>query len=367
MENTGGSAVGPRQESVRVGLIGYGMGGELFHAPFIAADPRLELTAVVTSDAGRRRAVLSRYPGTAVLGRTEDLLDRLGDIDLVVISTPNATHAGLAEAVLSHGKPVVVDKPVTPTVEATRRLATLAEARGTWVVPFQNRRWDGDFRTVEDLLRRNGLGVLHTFESRYERWQPRVPTDPARAWKNDGQPGAGTGILFDLGSHLIDQAVVLFGRPHGVYGDVAVRRPSSGVDDDDFVVLHYPGGPRVHLWMSAVAADRGPRFRLLGDAAAYVKWGMDPQESKLSDGQSPGEPHWGEEPRPAWGYIVTGAERREVPTVAGSYQLFYAGMASLLLDGAPPPVDVADAIVTAEIIEAATLSARTGIIAPLAT
>jgi len=119
--------------------------------------------------------------------------------------------------------------------------------------------------------------------------------------------------------------------------------------------------------MSAVAADRGPRFRLLGDAAAYVKWGMDPQEAQLSAGQSPGGPDWGEEPRAAWGSLVIGSERREVPTLAGSYQLFYAGMASLLLDGAPPPVDVADAIVTAEIIEAATLSSRTGIIAPLAT
>jgi predicted dehydrogenase len=350
-----------------VALIGYGMGGELFHAPFIAADPRLDLTAVVTANAGRQRAVVSRYSGTTILERTDDLLDRLGEFELVVISTPNATHAALAEAVLAQGTPVVVDKPVTPTAQATRRLATLAAARGTWVVPFQNRRWDGDFRTVAEVLRRNGLGALHDFESRYERWQPRVPTDPTRAWKNDGQPGAGAGILFDLGSHLIDQAVVLFGRPQGVYGDVAVRRPSSGVDDDAFVALHYPGGPRVHLWMSAVAADRGPRFRLLGDAAAYVKWGMDPQESQLSAGQSPGEPNWGEEPRAAWGSLCTGPERRQVPTLAGSYQLFYAGMASLLLGGAPPPVDVADAIVTAEIIEAARVSSRTGIIAPLAT
>jgi scyllo-inositol 2-dehydrogenase (NADP+) len=359
--------VGTRQEKVRVAVIGYGMGGALFHAPFIAADPRLDLTAVVTANAERRLAVLSRYPGTDVLARAEDLLNRLGDFDLVVVSTPNATHAGLAEAVLSQGKTVVVDKPVTPTVDATRRLATLAQERGTWVVPFQNRRWDGDFRTVEDLLRSHDLGVLHAFESRYERWQPEVPTDPGRAWKNDGEPGAGTGILLDLGSHLIDQAVVLFGRPQGVYGDVAVRRPSSGVDDDVFVALHYPGGPRVHLWMSAVAADRGPRFRLLGDAAAYVKWGMDIQESMLSDGQTPGQTDWGVEPRAAWGHFVTGTERRQVPTRAGSYQQFYAGMAALLLEGAPPPVDIADAIVTAEIIDAAALSSRTGTVAPLAT
>ena len=358
--------MGPRQNQVRVALIGYGTGGALFHAPFIAADPRLDLAAVVTTDDGRRREVLSRYPGTDVLGRTEDLLDRLDEVDLVVVSTPNATHAGLAEAVLSQGKPVVVDKPVTPSAAQTRRLATIAEERDTWLVPFQNRRWDGDFRTVVDLLQRDVLGELHTFESRFERWQPQVSLDPRRAWKNDGQPGAGTGILFDLGSHLIDQAVVLFGRPQGVYGEVATRRPSSGVDDDVFVALHYLDGPTVHLWMSAVAPDLGPRFRLLGDAAAYVKWGMDTQEASLSDGHSPSEPHWGEEPRSSWGHIITGAERRQVPTLAGSYQLFYAAMATLLLEGGPPPVDIADAVITAEIVEAASRSWRTGTIAALA-
>jgi scyllo-inositol 2-dehydrogenase (NADP+) len=350
-------------DRVRVALIGYGMGGRLFHAPFIAAEPRLDLTAVVTANQERRLDVLSRYPGTDVVGRTEDLLEHLDGIDLVVVSTPNATHAAVAEAVLSRGKPAVVDKPVTPTAHATDRLAQLAQEHGTWVVPFQNRRWDGDFRTVAGLVRQNSLGELHRFESRYERWQPQVSTDPGRAWKNDGQPGAGVGILFDLGSHLIDQAVMLFGRPQGVYAEVALRRPSSGVDDDVFVALQYAIGPSVHLWMNAVAADRGPRFRLLGDAAAYVKWGMDPQEERLSAGYAPGEPGWGEEPASSWGHIVTGAERTEMPTEPGAYQLFYAGMAALLLDGGPPPVDIGDAITTAVITEAAIRSSQTGAVA----
>jgi scyllo-inositol 2-dehydrogenase (NADP+) len=352
--------VASARDSIRVALIGYGMGGRLFHAPFIAAEPRLDLTAVVTANDGRRRQLLARYPGTEVLGRTEALLDRLDDIDLVVISTPNATHAALAEAVLSHGTPVVVDKPVTPTAHETSRLARLAAQHDTWVVPFQNRRWDGDFRTVVDLLHQNRLGVLHRFESRYERWQPLVSADPGRAWKNDGQPGAGAGILFDLGTHLIDQAVVLFGRPRGVYAEIAVRRPSGGVDDDVFVALDYEVGPSVHLSMSAVAAEQGPRIRLLGGSAAYVKWGMDPQEEQLSAGHAPGEPGWGEEPPSSWGHLVTGAERHEVPTEPGAYQLFYAGMAALLLDGERPPVDIGDAITTAAIVEAATRSAQTG-------
>ena len=352
-------------DGIRVALIGYGLGGKMFHAPFIAADPRLHLTAVVTTNEERRREILARYPGTDVLATAGTVLAHLDDFDLVVVSTPNATHADLAEAVLSRGKPVVVDKPVTPTAQATRRLARVAATNHTWIVPFQNRRWDGDFRTVVDLLRQNCLGSLHRFESRFERWQPLVSTDAGRAWKNEGRPGAGVGILFDLGSHLIDQTVVLFGRPQAVYAEMAVRRPSSGVDDDVFVTLRYEAGPNVHLWMSAVAADRGPRFRLLGAAAAYVKWGMDPQEERLTDGHAPSEPNWGEEPRSSWGHIVTEAERLEVPTLPGAYQLFYAGMAALLLDEARPPVDIVDAITTAEIIEAAVLSARSRSVATL--
>jgi scyllo-inositol 2-dehydrogenase (NADP+) len=341
------------------------MGGSMFHAPFIAADPRLDLSAVVTANPDRRSVLRARYPDTRLIGSVEDLLARLDDIDLVVVTTPNSTHEGIAEAVLSRRRPVVVDKPVTATTAGTRRLAELAKAFGTTVIPFQNRRWDGDFRTVVSLLQGGELGVLHTFESRFERWQPQVSPSLERAWKNDPQEGAGTGILFDLGTHVIDQAVMLFGRPEAVYADVAVRRTGSQVDDDVFVALRYPHGPRVHLWMSAVAADLGPRFRLLGDASAYVKAGMDIQEALLSEGHSPTEPGWGEESPTSWGHLVTGAERREVPTLAGAYQLFYAGMASFLLDGAPPPVNIADAITTAAVIEAANVSSRTGTIEPL--
>jgi scyllo-inositol 2-dehydrogenase (NADP+) len=344
--------------TLRVALVGYGMGGSLFHAPFIAADPRLDLAVVVTANPGRRTAVLARYPDTSLVGTVQDLLARLDDIDLVVVSTPNSTHMAIAEAVLLRRRPMVVDKPVTATADGTRQLAALAESVGTTIIPFQNRRWDGDFRTVLALLRSGDLGTLDTFESRFERWQPQVSLARDRAWKNDPREGAGVGILFDLGAHVIDQAVMLFGRPEAVYAEVAVRRIGGHVDDDVFVALRYPHGPRVHLWMSAVAADRGPRFRLLGDASAYVKTGMDPQESVLSEGHSPAEPGWGEEPPTSWGHIVAGAERQAVPTLAGAYQLFYAGVASFLLDGTPPPVDIADAITTAEIIEAAYLSSR---------
>jgi len=203
----------PPRDTARVALVGYGMGGAVFHAPFIETEPRLQLVSVVTGNPERRAAVMARYPGVRVERDVEALLGRLDDVDLVVVTTPNSSHAAVAAAVLSRGRPVVVDKPVTPTSGETRRLRALAESNGTAVVPFQNRRWDGDFRTVVDLLGRDALGTLHTFESRYERWQPKMSP---RAWKNDPEPGAGTGILYDLGTHLIDQAVVLFGRPESV-------------------------------------------------------------------------------------------------------------------------------------------------------
>jgi len=353
----------PPRNVAKVALVRFGLGGAHFHAPFIQAEPRLELAAVVTSNPERQAEVAGRYPDALVMEDVESLVDELATIDLVVVSTPPASHAVVAEAVLRQGRPVVVDKPATPSSRQTRHLAALAEANGTTVVPYQNRRWDGDFRTVSQLLEDGALGALHTFESRYERWQPHLSA--ARAWKNEPGTDAGTGIVFDLGTHIVDQAVALFGRPLAVYADVATRRPESRVDDDVFLALDYPGGPRVHLWASALAADQGPRFRLLGSEAAYVKFGMDVQEAQLVEGRSPGGPGWREEPESSWGLVEAGPERRAVPTLPGAYGLFYAGMASLVFDGAPPPVDIEDAVVTAEVIEAALASAGSGTVAPL--
>jgi predicted dehydrogenase len=350
----------------RVALVGYGFGGSVFHAPFIAAEPRLDLACVVTANPERHRQAVARYPGVAVLASFEELLGQIDDIELVVVSTPNATHVTFAEAVLRHARPVVVDKPVAPSADEVRHLAERAAAEATVVVPFHNRRWDGDFRTVVSLLEADQLGTLHAFESRFERWQPQVPSDPDRAWKHDASPGAAAGIVHDLGTHLVDQAVVLFGRPDAVYAEVARRRSATGVDDDAFIALHYANGPRVHLWATALAADQGPRFRLLGSTGAYTKSGMDVQEAALIAGRLPSDHSWGEEPIRSWGHINTGAELCAVPTYAGAYGLFYAGIAAFLLDGAPPPVDIADALLTAEIIDAALCSARTGTVITLA-
>lgn len=343
---------------VRTALVGYGFGGSVFHAPFIDAEPRMDLTLVVTSDRQRQAEIATRYPRAGVVASFDDLVGRLDEIDLVVVSTPNRTHVPLARAVLRAGRPVVVDKPVAPSSAEIRDLV----AEGGVLIPFQNRRWDGDFRTVRALLDSGRLGEVWRFESRYERWQPEVGSGPERAWKRD--PTAAAGILYDLGSHVIDQAVALFGRPATVYAEIATRRDGAAVDDDVFLALSFRSGLRAHLWASAVAAERGPRWRVLGARGAYVKYGMDPQEAALLAGARPGADRWGEEPSECWGFVHVGDDRSAVPTLPGAYHLFYRAVAATLLDGADPPVAMRDAVLTAEIIEAAQVSAAgTGVVA----
>jgi predicted dehydrogenase len=337
---------------IQTALVGFGMGGSVFHAPFIQASPRFELAAVVTSNPERQSLARTSYPRARVVPSFDELAG-VDPIDLVVVSTPNRTHVALAEAGLRLGVHVVVDKPVAPTADEARRLVRLADEVGRVLVPFYNRRWDGDFRTVSAILSSGRLGKIHRFESRYERWQPVVDSSAGRSWKRDPTSGHATGILYDLGAHLIDQAAVAFGRPDAVYSEIDVRRPGASVDDDVFLALDYPGGLRAHLWASAVAADRGPRFRLLGSEGAYVKYGMDVQEAALMSGGRPTDPGWGEEPPEAWGTVTTVDGSWREPTLPGSYQLFYDGLAACLLDGAAPPVASADAVLAAEIIEMA--------------
>jgi predicted dehydrogenase len=341
---------------LRTAVVGYGLGGEVFHAPLVHATRDLELVSVVTSDPERSAKARARYPDARVLPKVEALWNERADHDLVVVSTPNRFHVPIALGAFEAGLPVVMDKPLAPTAADARRAAAAAADHGLLFTVFQNRRLDGDFLTVRRLVEGGDLGRVLRFESRFERWRP----EQDGGWRELGAPEEGGGLLLDLGAHLVDQAVQLFGPPERVYGEVERRRAGAEADDDVFVALRHPGDVVSHLWMSAVAGSLGPRFRVLGSSAAYEKTGLDPQEGQMVEGIMPGHPEYGLEPESRWGRLVRGEGAEAVPTERGDYPRFYADVAQALLDGAPPPVAAADAVTTLEILEAARESARLG-------
>jgi predicted dehydrogenase len=337
-------------EDLSVGIAGYGLAGSVFHAPLVAATPGLRVAAIVTGNAERAAQAARDHPGASVVGSVEEML--AAGVDVVVVATPNRHHVPVALAALEAGAAVVVDKPMAATARDARRLADEARRRNLVLAVFHNRRWDGDFLTVRRLRDEGRLGEVVRFESRFERWRPEV--DAAR-WREQADPADAGGLLFDLGSHLVDQAIELLGPPASVYAEVAARRPGAQVDDDVFVALEHPGGVRSHLWASAVAGAPGPRFRVLGLGAAYVKAGLDPQEAALRAGGRPGDPDWGRDELD--GRLVAGDAEEAVPTERGAYEAFYASLVAAVRDGAPPPVSAEDGVRVVEILEAARRSA----------
>ncbi|WP_327065098.1 Gfo/Idh/MocA family protein [Kitasatospora sp. NBC_01302] len=340
---------------LRVALVGYGLAGRAFHAPLIATTPGLRLHSIVTADPGRRAEALRDHPGVKVVADTGQLLADPADLDLVVIASPNHTHVPVARAALAAGLPVVVDKPLAATAAQARDLVEQARELGLLLTVFQNRRWDADFRTLQDLLAQGALGTVHRFESRFERWRPA----PAAGWRESPDPAWAGGILHDLGSHLVDQALRLFGPAEGVYAEIDARRPGALVDDDAFLALTHAGGVRSHLWMSALAGQPGPRLRVLGDRAAFTAPRLDPQEAALRAGSRPG-PGWGAVPEADWGLLGTPEGARPHPSLPGDYPAFYAGLVTALREGAPAPVDPADAVAVLTVLEAARRSAASG-------
>jgi scyllo-inositol 2-dehydrogenase (NADP+) len=340
---------------LRVGLVGYGLAGSAFHAPLIATTPGLRLATVATSSPGRRAQLAAEHPGARAVDDAEQLLADPSALDLVVVASPNDSHVPVARAALEAGLPVVVDKPLAATAAEARALVELAEQRGLLLTVFQNRRWDADFRTARQLVADGALGNVHRFESRFERWRPRVGT----GWRESADPALAGGLLYDLGSHLIDQALHLFGPAVRVYAEVDSRRPGAAVDDDAFLALTHASGVRSQLWMSALAAQLGPRLRLLGDRAAYTVHGLDPQEAALRAGRRPG-PGWGAPAERDWGLLGTPEDSRPYPSLPGDYPAFYAGVAAVLRNGAPAPVDPYDTVAALTVLEAARRSATEG-------
>lgn len=344
-------------------MVGYGLAGSVFHAPLIAATPGMRVATVVTANPERHARARHEHPQARVVTSVADLWEAAGEHDLVVVATPNRAHVPVALAALEAGLAVVVDKPVAPTSGQARQLVRTAAERGALLTVFHNRRWDGDMLTVQRLLAEEALGQVTRLESRFERWQPHPAPG---AWRLRGDPAEAGGLLFDLGSHLVDQACVLFGRPVRVYAEVQRRRAGVEADDDVFIALEHDGGVRVHLWASAVAAQPGPRFRVLGTRGSYTKEGLDGQEDALRAGVRPGAPGWGREAPDRWGRLVVYGVERRVETATGAYPHFYAAVAEALLTGSPPPVDPDDAVAVIEVLEAARESAHTVSVVDLA-
>ncbi|MDX6669913.1 MAG: scyllo-inositol 2-dehydrogenase [Solirubrobacteraceae bacterium] len=346
-----GARYGFPVEDLRVAIVGYGLAGRTFHAALISSTPGLAVAAVVVRSAERQELARRDHPEAQVVASLDEVWDARPD--LVVVAAPNHLHVPMARAAVDRGVAVVVDKPLAPTAEEARSLVAHARERGVLLTAFHNRRWDSDQLTLRRLLREGELGDVLRFESRFERWRPEMGPE-TKAWRDLADAPAG-GILLDLAPHLVDQALTLFGPVEHVYAEIDARR--GGADDDVFLALRHRDGVTSHLWASAVAAAPGPRLRVLGTRGAYVVDAVDSQEDALRAGARPGAGEWGVEPPERWGRLVRGEESTPVPSEAGNWPAFYAGVERALRTGGPPPVDPADAVTGLEILDAARRSA----------
>jgi len=333
---------------LKVALVGYGFAGKTFHAPLIAATPGLELHTVVSSDAAKVRA---DFPEVAVVNA--DLVRAVADpaIDLVVIATPDALHASQAHAALDAGKHVVIDKPFAVTLDEARAIADHGKRASRLVSVFQNRRWDSDFLTLQALIERGHLGEIVQYESHFDRFRPLVRD----RWRE--KPGAG--VLLDLGPHLIDQALVLFGKPQAVYADIAVQKDGGVAGDYFHLLLRYPR-LRVLLHASQMTQATNLRLAVHGTNGSFIKSGLDTQEDHLKAGMKPGAPGYGDDPR--LGVLIQMEDGEPVSTpvqpLPGDYRVYYAGIRDAITGGAPSPAPVEEALRVMEVIDAAQRSAE---------
>ncbi|WP_308798541.1 Gfo/Idh/MocA family protein [Agromyces silvae] len=340
--------------AIRTAIVGYGTAGRVFHAPLIAADPAYELATVVTGSPERAAAAAVAYPGATVVGGADALFARADEFDLVVIGSPNETHAPLALRAIDAGKHVVVDKPVAVTVAEAEAVVERAWARGVVFSVFQNRRWDGDFLTLRDVLASGELGEVRQFESAFEWFAPEL----GERWKDTAPHAAGGGIAYDLAPHLIDQAVQLFGPVADLHAELDVRRAGGAADDEAFISMRHGSGVRARLWMSAVAPASRPRFRVVGEHGVLTFHGLDPQEPQLIDGVRPGDPGYGRHADGRAAELEGPSGARRIPLAAGDYPAYYRALAAAITEGRPVPVDPADSIAALALIEQVVAGAR---------
>ncbi len=346
---------------IRVAIIGYGLSGRFFHAPLIAATEGLEVARVVTSNPARRREVAVEHPRAEVVPSVQELWS--GDLpELVVVASPNDSHVAIALEAVEREIPVVVDKPLAVTAADAEALVIRARDAGVLLTVFHNRRWDSDQLTLRRLIAEDALGSIVRYESRFERWRPDL--DRAK-WRENVAPEGGGGVLLDLGSHLVDQALTLSGPVTHVYAEVASRR-GAAADDDVFIALHHERGTISHLHASAVTPSVGPRLRVQGTTAGFLVSALDPQEAALRAGARPDKvAGWGRPQEWERGRLVAGEQSVPVPSEPGDWPRFYALLRDALANGGPAPVDPQDAVATLRVLGAARLAAQDRSIVPL--
>ena len=349
---------------IHVGLIGFGFAGRTFHAPIINAVPGLRLAAILQRNGDD---ATQEYPDARQVRSLPELL-AMDTISVVVVATPNDSHAQIARECLLAGRDVVIDKPFAPTYADAVEVAGLAEARERLLSVYQNRRWDGDFKTLQTLIASGELGRVVSYESHFDRFRPQRRPG---AWREEAGPG--TGVLFDLGPHLIDQALVLFGPPQAISADVRLERDGAAADDAFDLTLIYPD-MRAYLRASMMASWPGPHFLVHGTRGSFVKFGLDPQEDALKRGERPGRSaDWGREPSEAWGTLRIGGvgsiqdrgvpaqpgEDRKVPTTeAGDYRGYYENVRDAILGKAELAVTARAALRVMRVLELAQQSNR---------
>jgi predicted dehydrogenase len=356
---------------IRTAVLGYGLAGRVFHCPFVAAVPGLELSAIVVRPSANAErtgsAASTAHPGARIVSSVAEVCSD-PEIDLIVVATPNPSHVELATEALNAGKHVVVDKPLAPTSAEARALIDLAQQQGKILAPFHNRRYDGDFLTVQKLIAEGTLGRIVQVISRFDRFRP---TQRANSWKEAAAPASG--LLFDLGPHLADQALALFGAPTHITASVRSDRDQTEIDDAFDIALRYTvNGRGLHYECHAtmLAADPASRFRVHGTQGSYTKFGLDPQESALQAGGVPPQlgssKRWLPEPKTAWGTLTATTavkdpiqlQQSAYPSATGDYRLFYANVRDAIRGDAPLAIPAEDGFRTIRLLELAVQSSR---------
>ncbi len=344
-------------KKIGVGLASFGMSGQVFHAPLLSVHPGFEIISIL-----ERTRSLSRekYPEVKIVRKYSELLAN-GNIELVVVNTPDSFHYEMAREALEEGKDVILEKPFVLDSRQGDELIALAANRGCLLSVFQNRRWDGDFLTIREILGKGLLGRLVEYEAHFDRYRNFIQEN---TWKED--PASGTGLIYNLGSHLIDQALVLFGKPAYVTADIRIQRTGGKVDDAFTLWLGYPE-VKVTLKASYLVKEPGPRYILHGTEGSFLKHGIDPQEEALKKGDLPGGPGWGAVPEENWGRLNTeiGPYSGPYKTLPGNYGAYYENIYRVMTGQADLAVTAAQANMVIRVIEAAVKSSQSGDRVPL--